>query len=67
MSTLDKSISKAEKLKAQIANAKAELKKLEEVKKIELGNLLIKYNLDTLGQSVLERELSKIAKEHVNA
>ena len=66
MSTLEKSISKAEKLKAQIASAKAELKKIEEVKKIELGNLLIKYNLDTLGQSVLERELSKIAKEHVN-
>lgn len=67
MSALDKNISKAEKLKAQIATAKAELKKLEEIKKIELGNLLIKYNLDTLGQSVLERELSKIAKEHVNA
>ena len=67
MSALDKSISKAEKLKAQIATAKAELKQLEEIKKIELGNLLIKYNLDTLGQSVLERELSKIAKEHVNA
>lgn len=67
MSTLDKSISKAEKLKTQIANAKEELKKLEELKKIELGNLLVKYNLDKLGQSALERELAKLAKEHVNA
>jgi len=64
--TLVRATSKAEKLKAQINDAKAQLKKLEQTKKLELGSLLIKHQLDQLPPKQLDDALAQLAREMIN-
>lgn len=66
INTLTRTTSKAEKLKAQINDAKAQLKKLEQTKKLELGALLIKYQLDQLAPEQLDQALAKLSQETLN-
>ena len=52
------------KLLDQIKKSQEKLKKLRQKRKLEIGALAIKYNLDELDNSVLEKAFAELAKKH---